>query len=402
MQEKVMIKDVCILTSEESFLNNYGAALQGYALYTYIKSKQYAPNIVRYRGGMQKKWKSLSIKGKLNRLIRKTYRFFFPSNIIKTKRFAEKKYRKQIQEREQYFQRFQQEYMTFYNDKRYDWDDLRENPVIADIYVCGSDQIWNPYFKGGKNDLGYFLDFAPIDKPRIAYAPSLGCNELPQPAKGNFKELIDKFLFVSIREKTGQALIEETTGRKVPVTLDPTLLLDRKDWEKVLRVPDNIPKEYILCYRFSENDETKMTIDALSQKFNLPVLTLPLSIPALKDDYQKFFCAGPAEFIGLIANAKLVCTDSFHATVFSLIFHTPFIVFLRENFIGSNNNMNSRVMDLLEFSNLENRVWCNMRDIQEKQVFNVDFTTFDNNVKLKRKESREWLDNALMQGEKRY
>lgn len=397
MEEQKTVKSVCMLTSEESFLNNYGAALQGYALYTYIKELGYIPKIVRYRGGMRTKWENLSFKGKVDRFARGVYRFFFPTATKKKKNRAEKSYKKQIQEREAYFQSFQDDYLSFYNEQRVVWDDLQEKPIEADIYICGSDQIWNPYFKNGRNDLGYFLDFAPKGKTRIAYAPSLGCNELPSLAKENFKELIDKFSHVSVRETTGQEVIKNETGKDVPVVLDPTLLLSRQDWQKVLKNIDNLPQEYILCYRFADNQETKKAIDLLSEQYNLPVLTLPLSEPALKDDYKKVFSAGPAEFIGLIANAKLVCTDSFHATVFSLIFHTPFVVFLRENFSGSNNNMNSRVMDLLEFSHLKNRLWGNIASSGAEELFNVDFSAFEENVQRKREFSKNWLKKGLLE-----
>ena len=338
------MKKICVVTSEESFRNNYGAALQGYALCETLKKMGYTPLVLRYQGGMpqpQVKFKGLrKVKFLLGRTKRQI--LFRIRNHQEIK--YERKYKRQIEKREEYFCNFADSKFAFINDKRESWFDIKENPPHADIYLCGSDQIWNPFFKNGRNDLGYFLDFAPMNKPRIAYAPSFGCSELPDPAKSNISELLSKFKAVSIREEAGSHIIKKETGMNVPVVADPTLLFTSQEWETVEKKVDGVPEKYILCYRFSDNPETKKSIDDISQKLDIPVVTLPLSVPALGDkNYQQVFNAGPAEFVWLIHHATLVCTDSFHATVFSLLFHTPFLVFLRENFAGNSGNMNSRI-----------------------------------------------------------
>lgn len=388
---------VCILTSEESFINNYGAALQGYALTKTVEKLGYEPAVVKYRGGMiapPPKPKGIRrVRAFLGRIKRR----IFVDKSVRQKKKYERRYQKEIALRENFFREFAETRFRYVNTERVNWFPLKENPPQADIYLCGSDQIWNPFFKGGKNDLGYFLDFAPLDKPRIAYAPSLGCAELPPPAKTNFAELISKFKAVSVREAAGKAIIKQETGLDVPVVADPTLLFTAEDWAAVEKKVEGLPQNYILCYRFSDNPETKANIDTISKTLGLPVVTLPLSVPALRDKgYQKVFCAGPAEFVWLIHHASFVCTDSFHATVFSLLFHRPFSVFLRENFRNQSGNMNSRIDNLLSIAELESRIVRGEIDGEALSSLNdVSFEAFEANIKHLREFSLNWLENAL-------
>ena len=388
---------VCILTSEESFINNYGAALQGYALNQTIEKMGYEPAIVKYRGGMPTPPPKFTGIRRVRALLGRIKRRIFVKKSVRQKKACERKYKKEILLREEYFREFARSNFRYINSERISWLALKDAPPVADIYLCGSDQIWNPFFKAGRNDLGYFLDFAPADKPRIAYAPSFGCAELPPPAKENIAELIAKFHAVSVREAAGQSIIKKETGRDVPVVADPTLLFTTQDWEAVEKKVDGLPEKYILCYRFSDNPETKRSIDAISKTLGLPVVTLPLSVPALRDKgYQKVFCAGPAEFVWLIHHAEFVCTDSFHATVFSLLFHRPFAVFLRENFHNQSSNMNSRIDNLLSIAELKDRVVAGPIDEDALvSLTDVSFDAFDENIKSLREFSLNWLENAL-------
>lgn len=388
------MKTICMMTSEESFHNNYGAALQGYALYTTLKKLGYDPKIVRYFGNMQPKLSTYPLPTALRIIASRAYHSVKDGLAVTEKKKITAKYKKEIRQRERIFLDFQK-YMSFYNDKRIGWYDLEKCPPIADIYVCGSDQIWNPYFRSQKNDLGYFMDFAPAGKPRIAYAPSFGCDSLPPNAKANIGELLGKFHGVSVREAAGQRIIKQEVGLDVPVVADPTLLLTSDDWAQIERPVVGMPEKYILCYRFSDNDTTKENIDKISQQTGLPVYTMPLAWHTLKDDYNKVFAAGPQEFIWLIRHATLVCTDSFHATVFSLICETPFCVFMRENFNASKANMNSRIDNLLKIAELSERLMLDLKDVDINTIFEVDFSKFKNNIKELREESLEWLSDRL-------
>lgn len=381
------MKKVCLITSEESFLTNFGAALQGYALYSVVKNKGYDINIQRYLGGefLEANKKDFT----------KIFRYSLIEIYLKLLfRFGKYKYRKKICEQRNLFKEFQNELMSFYTTERKNWDSLKLDYPKADIYLCGSDQIWNPSFKNGYNDPGYFLNF--VNKNKIAYAPSFGVSDIPETSSKDLAKLLKDFDFISVREEAGAEIIKKYTGKNVKVVLDPTLLLEGENWKKLGRLPENIPKKYILRYGFGNSLEVNKKIQNLSKDLDLPILTLPLSgISYFNSNEKKLFNVGPREFIGLIENATLVCTDSFHATVFSILLETPFITFLRGESSKKGEGMNSRIFNLLEITNLKNRISENIDLTNEQEILTFSFDYAKKAIYEKRKESLEWLEKAL-------
>ena len=136
-------------------------------------------------------------------------------------------------------------------------------------------------------------------------------------------------------------------------------------------------------------------IDEISKTIDLPVITLPLSIVSMRDDYIQVFDAGPREFIGIIQNAELVCTDSFHATVFSILMNTPVCVFLRESYDGKS-SMNSRVQSLLEMLGLQENI-ITENDTLEKALrcVNVDYSDAYTILAERRQHSLDYLRAAI-------
>lgn len=208
--------------------------------------------------------------------------------------------------------------------------------------------------------------------------------------------LISNFKYLSVREESGAKLIKELTGQKAKVVLDPTLLLEPQEYESIttpLKSP-HLPDKYILCYKWGDIKETNEEIRRLSKKFNLPVFALPLSRTVYTDGYPILFNAGPSEFISLIKNATLLCTDSFHATVFALINNTPFITFCRER-PKKEINMNSRMMNLLEKLDLESRMIMPGEHFDDNKIFNINFEKANKILVECRKDSFTYLTNAL-------
>lgn len=390
-----MDKAVTILSSEESFGNNYGAALQGYALYTAVREMGFAPQFVRYRGGrFDKKYRWFSPFG-VKRFLGRIYHNLLPGKEVVRRRKLRQPYKKQIEERETMFRRFADTHMTFWNKKRVSWWSLKRKHPTTEIYICGSDQIWNPHFKGERNDPGYFLAFAPKGAKKIAYAPSFGCSDLPEAAKTDLAELLSDFAAISVREESGIDIVRKYAQREAKLVLDPTLLRTPEQWKEMARLPEGIPDQYILCYRFAESAHTKDTIEEMSRRLNLPVVSLSLSDESLKDDFEKVFCAGPQEFVGLIRNASVICTDSFHATVFSVLMKTPVCVFLRENY-ASGNSMNSRVYSLLKLLELEHLIVTQESSAQcVEKIMQEDYSRAHEILAQRRKESIAYLENAL-------
>lgn len=390
-----MDKSITILTSEESFHNNYGAALQGYALYSTLREMNLDSQIVRYQGGQFQdsacRYYFMRAKRRIRLLIQRLY----PNKTEREQRALNEKYAQEIRTREHLFLSFQNDTMKFYNKRRMTWQRLKRDYPHTDFYICGSDQIWNPYFKNGRNDPGYFLAFAPKGAKKIAYAPSFGCDDLPDEAKKNLKDLLYDFTAISVREKSGIDIVKKYAERDAQWVLDPTMLKTGEQWASVARLPEGLPDRYILSYRFADSAATKNMIDELSKTMGLPVITLPLSLVSMRDDYIQVFEAGPREFIGIIQHAELVCTDSFHATVFSILMNTPACVFLRESYDGKS-SMNSRVQSLLDMLGLRENIITEDNTLEKAlRCINTDYSNAHAILADHRKRSLEYLRSAL-------
>jgi hypothetical protein len=386
---------VTIMTSEESFLNNYGAVLQGYALYSVLQDNNFDPQIVRYSGGQFQDTALRYYLVRAKKRAGKLYHRLFPNETDREKMKLKRKNKRKENARTCIFKAFQDDTMKFYNARRETWQQLKRHYPKTDFYICGSDQIWNPYFKGGRNDPGYFLAFAPEGATKIAYAPSFGCEDLPDQAKASLGELLKDFRAISVREKSGVEIVKKYAGRDAQWVLDPTLLRTPEQWKDISRIPEGLPDKYILIYRFADSGHTKNVINRISEELSIPVLSLPLSTVSMKDDYQALYDAGPREFIGLIEHASLVCTDSFHATVFSVLMNTPVCVFFRESFQGGD-SMNTRVISLLEMLELKDCIISEQDSLQKAlQCLHVDYTHAHEILADRRKASLDFLKHAL-------
>jgi len=254
-----------------------------------------------------------------------------------------------------------------------------------DAFIAGSDQIWNPYFHF--NSEREFLTFAPYEK-RIAYAASIGVEKLPEEKVEEYKNYILDIPFVSLRENEGAQLVYELIGKKVEVVLDPTMLVSREHWihlAKQAKVKQE--KKYILKYFLGEeNDAFHQQINKIAKENHLEIVDL------YKDPYYYKQC-GPIEFINFIRQSEYVFTDSFHATVFSLLFHKKFGV-LKRSIHKTTGNMESRIKTLLKNYELEERY------IQSIDDFKIIYEDYDDEKVMmilhqRKNESLHFLKNAL-------
>ncbi|MFE4814818.1 polysaccharide pyruvyl transferase family protein, partial [Peribacillus simplex] len=233
-----------------------------------------------------------------------------------------------------------------------------------DYFVTGSDQVWNPnYRKGSPID---FLTFAPKNK-RIAFAPSFGVSEIPKEYHQNYKKWLTEMHGLSVREEAGAKIIKNLTGRNATVLIDPTLMLTKEKWLSISKLPLNKPKgKYLLTYFLGDiSRERKKYIKEIAENNDLQIVNL-LQIK------EKFaYMAGPDELIDYISTASILCTDSFHGAVFSILLETPFIIYDREN-QSSTHSMNSRIDTLLSTFRLESRLAKNIKN--NKEIFEVDFS----------------------------
>lgn len=192
--------------------------------------------------------------------------------------------------------------------------DLANQMKQYDYCIVGSDQVWNPHFG---NYHQFFLGFAPEEK-RLSYAASISTMEVPAKEHDFFVQGLKGMKTLSVREQAGADLIEQLTGRKAEVHVDPTLLLTADEWRSVSRRPTWYHGgEYLLTYFLGRRPAQ---IDAIAKELGLEVVNL------LDEDVYEHYVTGVDEFLWAIDHASLVYTDSFHGSVFSILFQTPFVV----------------------------------------------------------------------------
>lgn len=257
-----------------------------------------------------------------------------------------------------------------------------------DFIVCGSDQIWNPYWAGYEY---MFATFADKEK-RIAYSASFGVSEIPEEKKEYYTKCLKDMKAISVREEAGAKIVKDLTGREAEVLVDPTLMLDKEEWKKVSRKPKSFfNKKYIMTYFLGEIDlEYKEYIKKIAMEMNCEIINLE------KENNNKYWnSTGPAEFIWLIEHCMLFCTDSFHGSIFSVLMEVPFIVFERKSSIGS---MGSRLDTLLKKLQLEDRKY-NGGSLEE--IMHIDYSYIPDILKYERKKTYNFLKSAMYDKEKK-
>lgn len=341
------MKKVAIITIESL---NYGNRLQNYALQEVLKSFGYSVNTVH------RNYEPKSVKVYMKRAVQ---------NLMQTKAAKFRKFDKKIE----------------FSDVVLKRDDYPDG--LADefnYFIVGSDQVWNPHydFVAGKCD---FLAFARDDQ-KISYAASFGVSEIPSERKLEFATYLKNFKAISVRENRGAKIVEELADRKAMVVLDPTLLLNENDWRKVEKKSSFCPKrKYVFVYALgNKSNRFKEKIEQLKDRYEIfDVRTLQMNGRELP--------IGPSEFLYLIRNAEEILTDSFHATVFSIIFHKKFITFNRPGL-----NMNSRIESLAEVVGAKNRL-TEYGDLNCETE--IDYVKVDKALQEERRSSIEFLKDAL-------
>lgn len=277
-----------------------------------------------------------------------------------------------------------------YADRR----ELTEDAENYAAFVVGSDQLWSP--ANIDNDF-YTLTFVPDDIPKIAYATSFGTASIPGYQHRKAERFLNRFDAISVREESGRRLVESLSSQKARVVLDPTLLLSSHEWEQFSDRPPIIEGDYIFCYFLGNNRKGRRFAEKLKKKTGCRIAAILHMDEYIPED-EKFaditpYDVGPEEFVSLVRHASYVCTDSFHGTVFSIIFHRKFFTFDRFE-KSSTISTNTRIETLLGMTGLESRKMSG-DCLPEKEGGEIDFGTAEERIQKKRKESMEYLVGAL-------
>ena len=332
---------------------NFGSALQTYAMQYIVESLGYECELIDYvypnleHSAYQKtivQPQDLGIKSILYILASK-----IKAKIIKP--------------RNNLFEKF---YLENYHcsAKRYNTiTELLQDSPKYDVYLTGSDQVWNPKYIGF--DTNFMLSFAPSNAKKVSYASSFAVSDIPIYLKELYGEKLNEYQNISVRESSGKKLIKELTGKDAEVVCDPTLLLNREQWEilaqkSIFKIDEPYLLVYFLGYAYNPYPEVYSYVERVNKELKLPVIYLNAKPGRLKGKYREFEVStkGPNEFLYLILHADFIITDSFHGTAFALNFEKRFISCIKDR-----EGTDSRILDLLKIVGAENHaVVYNFRD----------------------------------------
>lgn len=355
--------------------NNYGGALQAYALCEFLKKNGFLSEQIQYS----------SKKNKNNRSYKNLIKLFFCDPVAFWKKciiFLKIKKRNHLLKRRFSFFSTFRETMVPHTNNIYYPDTIDEIENEYDCFITGSDQVWNPCYISR----GFTLEFVSNNKKKISYAASLGTDYIDETQKNALTASLPKLDAVSVREKESIPLLQPMFNKRIEYVLDPTLLLSSEEWDQ-LKSDFIIKNRFVFCYFLGNDKKYREIAKQYAKKNRLIIVNIPHTAEYNSNDSwfgdYKLFDASPCDFISLIKNADVVFTDSFHCCVFSLIYKKKFIVFQRSNHPG----MRSRIDSLLNFyggqskfcdDNIKTNIDYIEKEINKEYFFNS--TLFDEAV----------------------
>ncbi len=361
---------------------NFGSVLQAYAMEKIISRVGHEVKIINYRIPFQKKYYGLLGYGSGIRGIVK--KFMMLQDVMLRKERAHK-YEVFIQN------------LSLTNEVNSP-SSLEDYAKEFDVYISGSDQIWNlhsnEFIKSGiEYMMPYLLSFT--DKKKISYASSLV--NMTDEELGLIKKELEKFEYISCREKEASQRIEELIHKKVNTVLDPTLLVDCKDWENMIDTPNDY-RDYVFYYSLKDFKSIKKDLKLLAkltENKRLTVVAVTPLIPRIRmRGVINVINTGPKDFLRLVRFSKYVITDSYHGVLFSIIFKKDFYYInnpdgdkgVRANYILSELNFKNRSLQNIGGINLDSR---------------VDFNNSDYKLSILRTKSIEYINRSLDDNMKR-
>ena len=363
-----MKKKIGIITMYYGSIN-YGGNLQAYALPFFLNKLGYDAKQISYPATGNTS--GVSLRAKFIRNFKKSPINCFKIIIIKIfqklKKALHKKDLRKLADfknkRAVAFQNFQLNLIP-HTDQIYNDIQLSLTNDLFDIFITGSDQVFN--FNWAKP--GCFLNFVNDDKIKFSYAASMALNDIPDAKKQFMKQTLEKYNAVSVREERTVELLKELTGREIELTVDPTLLLETSDWDKIAS-ERLINEKYVFCYFLGDNKYERRAAKEYAEKNHLTLVCIPMcwhNYKQIDSDFGDINCpfASPEDFISLIKYAEYVFTDSFHACVFSLIYKKRFIVFNRDK----SNRMSTRIVSLMKLFGTENRFLITSEQYSKEKV----------------------------------
>ncbi|MDE7251835.1 MAG: polysaccharide pyruvyl transferase family protein [Acetatifactor sp.] len=351
------------------FVNNFGGALQAYALKTYLEDELHVDvSVINYENAFIRFTDAVRV---------------FPITKNAGAFWAGIKTFSQRINRNKRFKIFREKHLNL-TQRFFTNFGLKRSRLGIDKYICGSDQIWNPIITGGVDPV-YYLDFVKDPQNTCAYAPSFGTKQISKLFSGKMAKRIGKIGRLSVRERRSCAQIADWTGRTPKDLIDPTFLISPEKWGKIAEYQGELPERYILVYIMQANYSVYEFVSQLKEKYQLKVVDI--SRYGYKPGYvdKTVIGIGPAEFVALFKNAEMVCTNSYHGLAFSLIFG-------KKMFLVPSKNFALRMMNLLEILDIDANGLFESDVLTEIQY---DYEAVEKLMRKEREKSFEYLNDFI-------
>lgn len=382
------------------FKHNYGSMLQAYATQKALDKLGYCNETIdvsninnEIRIAKIKYFAKASITSGI--LLTK---FGMVKNVI-IKKMAKNDYISSLKLRDDKFEQFKRKYFVLsekYANKKELGEKTKEKYSTV---IVGSDQLWLPVNIAADY---YTLNFVDKSVNTIAYSTSFGQSSLPKDSSKKAAIFLKKIKHISVREESGQQLVNELSGRNVPVVCDPTILFNGDEWMDIQSVEPLYNEKYIFCYFLGKNKIHRDFVKKLKQKTGakiIAIIHLDEYIPS-DNGYADYtpYDVGPSEFLNLIRNAEYVCTDSFHCSVFSILYKKKFFSFRRFS-SHSKQSTNSRLDTLFKITGVEGRLIDGTEEINKCLEITTDYDMIHDRLNEIRKKSYGYLKRALIDEE---
>ena len=385
-----MVKKIgCVIAYHEG-QNNYGTSLQGLATIKKIESLGYPCEIIRYR-------KHRSIWEKMKLICILFYSGDYSDHLRalrkKMSKLTNKEYGKNLMIRTNAVNAFKDAHLKPLF-KEYDgYEALQKGSMNYAEVMVGSDQVWSLLSLYGNY---YNLMFVDSSIPTFSYASSFGVSTIPKFQIKRTKAFLDKLNQVGVREVSGKAIVDSISQNKAKVVADPTLLLTKEEWKETIKDSHvSIDEPYIFCYFLGKNEATREAVRQLAKSTGLKVVVIRHMDEYIESD-ESFgdyapYDVDPLDFVKYISKAAYVCTDSFHGTVFSIIFERKFMTFYRYA-LSQKGSRNSRIDSLLGILGIKDRIFNG--DI-ERIKENIDYNSVGQKLAEFRDDSEKYLQDCL-------
>lgn len=343
------------LLSVHNIGNNFGTTLQACALYDYVKSLGYETQIINYRPQYSYN------KGKIGQLVKRI--LYYKDASLQGKRYAD------------YYKKH-----SSLTKEVHEYDELSQFSD-GDLYIIGSDQVWNPYYKCGQ-DKAYYLKF--INAKKMSYSASVG-QVLTEKELDNLCDLISDFKAISVREACSKEQLEQCGYKDVVHVVDPVFLHNPEYY-----IDTHFKKpfvKYILVYAVTYDEKLDMIIQQVKKQMNCPVVLLGGYRLQYKCDLY-YRSAGPVEFTNLICNCDFFIANSFHGTAFSVIFNRQFLVVRSEV-------SPMRIESLLDKLGIDGRIIDDVSQVNATISDKIDYSVINDTLDEWIEKSKNFLDKSI-------